>query len=151
VVNVATAAIVLPLQLVHDRGDVWLIYAVMAAYGTSNAVMGAAQPALLRTLVPEALLPEANGTLQTVREGLRLVAPLAGAGHALAGPQVASIAGGAALVATLDFRLVLAAMAVLLTAATLPLLNPPGGAPRSARPSPAARRPRGAPPRPRAG
>jgi Na+/melibiose symporter-like transporter len=87
VVNLATAAAVLPLLLVHDRGDVWLIYAVMVAYGASNAVMGAAQPALLRTLVPDELLPDANGTLQTVREGLRLVAPLAGAGlFAAAGP-----------------------------------------------------------------
>jgi len=38
----------------------------------------------------------------------------------------AAIAGGAALIATLDFRLVLAAMAVLLVAATVPLLTPPG-------------------------
>jgi MFS family permease len=86
-VNLATAAVVLPLLFVDGREDVWLIYAVMVAYGASNAIVGAAQPALLRTIVPEELLPDANGTFQTVREGLRLVAPLAGAGlFAAAGP-----------------------------------------------------------------
>jgi MFS family permease len=31
VANLATAAAVLPLLLVHDRGDVWILYAVTAA------------------------------------------------------------------------------------------------------------------------
>src|SRR5690242_14739100 len=49
-VNLASAAIVAPLLLVRGSGDVWLIYAVMFAYGISNALTGAAQPALLRTI-----------------------------------------------------------------------------------------------------
>ena len=87
-VNLAAAAIVLPLLLVRDEHDVWLVYAVMVAYGAANAIIGAAQPGLLRTVVPDRLLPDANGLLQTVREGLKLVAPLAGAGlFAAAGPS----------------------------------------------------------------
>jgi MFS family permease len=105
VVNLASAAIVAPLLLVRDAGDVWLIYAVMFLYGISNALLGAAQPALLRTIVPDALLPDANGARQTMREGLRLVAPLAGAGlFAATGP---------AAVVLLDATTFLAAAATL--------------------------------------
>ncbi len=57
-----------------------MIYAVAFAYGAVNVLIGAGQAALLTTLMPEHLLVDANGFLQTVREGLRLVAPLIGAG-----------------------------------------------------------------------
>jgi MFS family permease len=88
-VNVAGAAMVLPLLLVRGRGDVWLVYAVMVVYGATNAVIAAAQPGLLRTVVPDALLPDANGALQTMSAGLRIVAPLLGAGlFAATGPSV---------------------------------------------------------------
>ncbi len=53
-------------------------------------MLGAGQSALLTTLLPADLLAAANATLQTVREGLRLVAPLAGAG-------LYTLAGGAAV------------------------------------------------------
>jgi Major Facilitator Superfamily len=39
-----------------------------------------AQTALLRVMLPEELLADANGALSTMRQGLRIVAPLAGAG-----------------------------------------------------------------------
>jgi MFS family permease len=39
-----------------------------------------AQAALLRVMLPQELLADANGALSTMRQGLRLVAPLAGAG-----------------------------------------------------------------------
>ena len=80
VVNALGAASVLPLLAVHDAGDTWLIYAVACAYGLVNVLIGAGQSALLATMLPGELLVDANGFLQTVREGLRLVAPLAGAG-----------------------------------------------------------------------
>jgi MFS family permease len=91
--NLATAAAVLPLLAVHDRGDLWLIYAVAAAYGASYCVLGAGQTALLSTAVPEDLLADANAALQTLREMQRLIAPLAGAGlfSALGGGAVALI------------------------------------------------------------
>jgi MFS family permease len=80
VANLASAVVVLPLLGVGSAGHVWLIYAVGFLYGLSYVVIAAGQSALLATLLPSELLVDANGFLQTVREGLRLVAPLAGAG-----------------------------------------------------------------------
>ena len=89
--NLATAVAVLPLLLVNDRGDVWILYAVTAAYGVSFSVLGAGESALLATMLPADELADANGVMQTAREGLRLVAPLAGA-------ALFTAAGGAAVV-----------------------------------------------------
>jgi MFS family permease len=87
-------ASVLLLLLVHDRGDAWLIYLVALLYGAVGMVFYPAQTALLRVMLPEELLADANGALSTMRQGLRLVAPLAGAG------LYAAFGGG--LVAILD-------------------------------------------------
>jgi MFS family permease len=103
--NLATAAAVLPLLLVHDRGDVWILYAVTAVYGISFSVLGAGGSALLATLLPVDELADANGVVQTAREGLRLVAPLAGA-------ALFTAAGGAAVV-LLDVATFLVAAAAL--------------------------------------
>ncbi len=105
VTNLATAAAVLPLLLVHDRGDVWIIYAVTLAYGFSFTVLGAGLSGLLATLVPEDELADANGVMQTAREALRLFAPLAGAG-------LFTVAGGAS-VALLDVATFVIAAALL--------------------------------------
>jgi MFS family permease len=101
VANVLTAAAVLPLLLVHDRGDVWILYAVTVAYGFAYTVLGAGESALLATILPAELLAAANGVLQTAREGLRLVAPLAGAAlfTAVGGAAVALIDAATFLVA----------------------------------------------------
>ncbi|HEU4658293.1 MAG TPA: MFS transporter [Capillimicrobium sp.] len=77
--NLVAAVAVLPLLTVSGPEDVWLLYVVGAVYGLSYTIIGAGQSALLVAVVPSSLLPSANGALQTVREGLRLVAPLAGA------------------------------------------------------------------------
>ena len=103
--NLATAAIVLPLLTVHDRGDLWLIYVVAAAYGASYSILGAGQTALLASVLPEDLLADANGALQTLREMQRLIAPLAGAG------LFSALGGGA--VALIDAATFLAAAAAL--------------------------------------
>jgi MFS family permease len=79
VTNLATAVAVLPLLFVHDRGDVWIIYAVTVAYGASFTLLGAGLSGLLATMLPADELADANGIMQTAREGLRLIAPLAGA------------------------------------------------------------------------
>jgi MFS family permease len=105
-VNPLTALAVLPLLAVHNEGDVWIIYSVAFAYGASYVVLAAGQSALLTTLVPRELLGEANAALQAVREALRLITPLAGAG-------LYTLAGGAA-VALLDAATFLAATAALL-------------------------------------
>ncbi len=78
--NLGTAVLLGPLFAVRDRADVWIIYAVAACYGLSYIALSAALSGLIRQLVPSELLADANGVLQTVRQGLRLVGPLAGAG-----------------------------------------------------------------------
>jgi MFS family permease len=105
VTNLATAVAVLPLLFVHDRGDVWIIYAVTLAYGFSYTVLGAGLSGLLATMLPEDELADANGLMQTAREALRLCAPLAGAG-------LFAVAGGAA-VALLDAATFVIAAALL--------------------------------------
>ena len=85
---------VLALLFVHDRGDVWLIYAVALLYGVGGSVFTPARSALLRVMLAEDELAVANGALQTMTQGMRIVAPLAGAG------LYAAVGGGA--VAVLD-------------------------------------------------
>jgi MFS family permease len=87
--NVAGAFIVVPLLLVNDRNDIWIIYTVMFLYGGLNVLVAPAQSALLSVLLPTELRPSANAALRTAQEGLRIVAPLAGAGlFALAGGHI---------------------------------------------------------------
>src|SRR5581483_3537532 len=78
--DVVLGASVLLLLLVHNRGDAWLIYVVALLYGAVGMAFYPAQAALLRVMLPEELLADANGALSTMRQGLRIVAPLAGAG-----------------------------------------------------------------------
>ena len=78
--NLLLAGAALLLFLVHDRNQVWLIYVVMVLYGAAYGVLGSGESALLRLMLPEDLLGDANGILETLRQGVRLVGPLAGAG-----------------------------------------------------------------------
>ena len=93
VTDVVTCGVVLLLLLVRDRGDVWLIFVVAFLYGASLVFFQSARSALLPSMLPEQLLGPANGSLSTVREALRLVGPLTGAGlfAALGGPAVAAL------------------------------------------------------------
>jgi MFS family permease len=90
--NLVSAAVVSPLFFVHDEGDVWVIYAVAVLYGLSFVVMPAALNGLLKEMLPEEILIDANASLATSKEALRLVGPLVGAG-------IYSVAGGAAVAA----------------------------------------------------
>jgi MFS family permease len=94
VADCVLGAFVLVLLLVHDRSDAWLIYAVAFAYGAVGTVFFPARAALLKIMLPEELLANANGALTATREGLRIIAPLAGAG-------LYTVLGGSA-VAVLD-------------------------------------------------
>jgi MFS family permease len=105
-VNPLTALAVLPLLAVHDRGDLWIVYVVAVAYGMSYTLLAAGQSALLATMLAPELLGAANTVLQTVREALRLVAPVAGVG-------LYTVAGGRA-VALLDAATFLIAFVTLL-------------------------------------
>ncbi len=78
--DVVAALTVLPLVLVHGRSELWLIYVVAALYGAMSLVFGSGLSALLTVLLPDELLGEGNAAFTTMRQGMRLVAPLAGAG-----------------------------------------------------------------------
>jgi MFS family permease len=77
--NVGSALMMLPLLAVRDRDDIWIIYLVAALYGISLVATASALNGLLKELLAEEVLATANGALRTVREGLRLIGPLAGA------------------------------------------------------------------------
>src|SRR5271169_3141206 len=72
VTHLAMAAMVCLLLFVNDRSDLWLIYVVVALYGLGGDLFAAARSAMLKAMLPDELLGEANGILQSVREGLRL-------------------------------------------------------------------------------
>jgi MFS family permease len=78
--HIALAAVICSLLFVHDSGDMWLLYTVTVLYGLGGDIFGAARTSMLKAMVPDELLGDANGALQSIREGLRIVAPLAGAG-----------------------------------------------------------------------
>ena len=104
----AEAVVVLSLLFVHDRGDIWIIYAVTVFYGASGTLAASARSALLTVMVPQELLGASNGVLQTLREGLRLIAPLVGA------LIYASIGGGAvAILDSASFVAVVMALALI--------------------------------------
>jgi MFS family permease len=94
VTDLVTAIGILPLLVIRDPGDLWIIYLVAAIYGLSSAVTGAARNALVVAILPAELLGEANAALQTIRQGIKLVGPVAGV-------AIYSAVGGGAI-ATLD-------------------------------------------------
>ncbi|HEU5483953.1 MAG TPA: MFS transporter [Microlunatus sp.] len=84
--NLASALAVGTLWFVEDRRQLWLLFAVAVWYGFSSVVFNAAISGLLQAMLPTDLIGRANGLLATIRQGLRLVGPLVGAGlFALAG------------------------------------------------------------------
>ena len=78
--SLASAIAVLPLTLVRDAGDVWIVWGVAFLYGISMIVLPAALNGLLKEIVSDEQLVQANSSLQTVKEGFRLVGPIIGAG-----------------------------------------------------------------------
>ncbi|MGH3472526.1 MAG: MFS transporter, partial [Nocardioidaceae bacterium] len=109
--NLVTGAALLPLFAVHSRADVWIIYVVALLYGVSWTVLPAALNGLLKELMPEDMLVDANASLQTTKEGLRLFGPVLGAGlytwlggSAVAVVDIASFVIAAATVVALKLR-----------------------------------------------
>jgi len=91
--NCLIGAALLLLLFVHGRNDLWLIYLVAGLYGTSGLVLFSARSAFLTTMLPRELLGDANAIFATVREGLRLLSPLVGAGlYAAFGGGVVAVA-----------------------------------------------------------
>jgi MFS family permease len=94
--HLSLAGVMCLLLFVHDRSDIWLLYVVTALYGLGGDLFGAARAAMLKAMVPNEMLADANGAYQSIREGLRIVAPLAGAGlyAAVGGRAVALVDAG---------------------------------------------------------
>jgi MFS family permease len=99
ITDAAVGVAVLTLLFVHDGHQIWLIWSVMALYGFASTITGSAQSALMTVMLPESLLGDANGALRTIREGLRLFAPLVGAGlFALLGGGAVAVVDSATFV-----------------------------------------------------
>ncbi len=72
-------AMALVLCVLFLTDDVRVIFAVVLLYGTKSVLVSAAEPALLVALLPEDQLARWNGLRMSLQEGMKLVAPLAGA------------------------------------------------------------------------
>lgn len=75
-----TGLVIALLLLVHGRSEVWLIYVVAGAYGVSGNIYRAARGGLLRSMLSDEQLGDANGLLSSLIQGTRITGPLIGAG-----------------------------------------------------------------------
>ncbi|MFF3411257.1 MFS transporter [Streptomyces sp. NPDC002742] len=78
--NLVLAALLPVLFTVDGQGRLWILFAVLLVYGTAGVIEDAAETALLAGAIDERLLGDLNGLRMTANEGMKLVAPLAGAG-----------------------------------------------------------------------
>ncbi|WP_369217442.1 MFS transporter [Streptomyces flavofungini] len=79
-VNLALGALLLSLFAVDTGGRLWILFAVLLVYGACGVVTDAAEAALVPAAVGTELLGDFNGLRMAANEGMKLVAPLAGAG-----------------------------------------------------------------------
>ncbi|MFI0941849.1 MFS transporter [Streptomyces sp. NPDC021020] len=79
-VNAVLAVLLPALLAVRAGGDVWLLLVVLTAVGVGSVLCDAAQAGLVVSAVPAELRGDFNGLRMTVNEGMKLLAPLAGAG-----------------------------------------------------------------------
>ena len=107
------------LVAVRSPARIWLIFAVMLAYGVAVVLIDAADNALLAGAVPAAAIGTVNGLRTSAQEGAKLVAPVAGAAVFAwyGGPEVAALTA-----------LVLAGVAVLYALIRPGPVAPPGPA-----------------------
>lgn len=108
--NAVAGVVVLSLLAVHGRGQLWILYAVAFAYGLASGILSSAGAGLRKSMLGAEQTASANAMLQTVSQGLRIVAPLVGTGMfvAFGGGSVAildSFTFAAAIVALLTIRL----------------------------------------------
>lgn len=144
-VDLLLAVALLTLPAVRSRDQVWLIFTVMVVYGISYVLLDAGETALLPAALPPTALGDVNGWRSSAQEGMKLIAPVAGAGlYAWQG-------GGA--VATVSAAMPVSA-ALLYTGIRLNPAHPPGSAARPPHAGPRAAPAAAAPPAdtgPRAG
>ncbi|MFF7312564.1 MFS transporter [Streptomyces sp. NPDC008137] len=101
-VNMLLGALLLTLVRIDAPGDLWLLYAVLFVYGAAGVVHDAAESALVTDAVDSSLLGDFNGLRMTANEGMKLLAPLAGAGlyAAYGGASVALLDAATFVLAT---------------------------------------------------
>ena len=118
--NLLLAALLLTLFTVDSPSRLWLLYTVLFVYGAAGVVHDAAESALVAAAVDPSLLGDFNGLRMTATEGMKLIAPLAGAAlfAAYGGP-------GVALLDTVTFVLATGLYALLRVREENP--RPPGG------------------------
>ncbi|MFC8387657.1 MULTISPECIES: MFS transporter [unclassified Streptomyces] len=99
------AVLLLTLCAVDSPRGLWLLYAVLFVYGAAGVVHDAAESALVATAVDRSLLGDFNGLRMTADEGMKLLAPLAGAGlyAAYGGAAVAVLDSVTFLLATVVY------------------------------------------------
>ena len=107
VVHAAMALLLMALLAVNSSGRVWILFTVLLGYGVSLVLADAAEAAIVPAVVPGELLGDFNGLRMSVAEGMKLVAPLAGAGlfAAFGGTPVAMLDAATFAVAALTFLL----------------------------------------------
>ncbi|MFF1278223.1 MFS transporter [Streptomyces marokkonensis] len=101
------AMLLLTLCTVDSPRGLWLLYAVLFVYGAAGVVNDAAESALIATAVDRSLLGDFNGLRTTAGEGVKLLAPPAGAGlyAACGGAGVAVLDAVTFLLATVVYAL----------------------------------------------
>ncbi|QIY95133.1 MFS transporter [Streptomyces sp. S1D4-11] len=94
--NLALAALLPTLSAVTTREGLWVLFTVLLLYGAAGVVHDAAESALMATAVDRHLLGDFNGLRMTAGEGMKLLAPLTGAGlyAAYGGARVAVLDAG---------------------------------------------------------
>ncbi|MFJ8750558.1 MFS transporter [Streptomyces sp. NPDC102441] len=116
-VNLVMAGLMPSLLLVGPEHRIGVLFVVLLVYGVSGVLLDAAEAALVARAVDARLLGDFNGLRTTANEGMKLLAPLAGAGLFArygAGPVV-----------------VLDAVTFALAALVFARLREPGGAART--------------------
>ncbi|MDX2822442.1 MFS transporter [Streptomyces ipomoeae] len=132
--DLGLAALLLTLFAVDEPGDLWLLYAVLLTYGAIGVVQDAAESALVTAAVDTSLLGDFNGFRMTANEGMKLVAPPAGAGL--------YAAYGGATVALLDavtFAMAAGLYGLLRVREAVPTVAGASGTPTAPEPSPSPR------------
>lgn len=78
--NLAMAGLLTSLLAIDSAGRIWILFAVLVLYGVSGVLMDAGESALVAHTVDPRLLGDFNGFRMIANEGMKLLAPLTGAG-----------------------------------------------------------------------
>ncbi|MEX2237263.1 MAG: MFS transporter [Dehalococcoidia bacterium] len=106
--DIASGIVMLSLLFVRGEGDIWIIYAVAVYYGASQQIFFAARSGLMVSMLPEDQLGAANGLLESIRQGLRIIGPLFGAAlYAFIGGGAVAVVDSATFFLSATFLLAL--------------------------------------------